>query len=889
MIGLSPASVIPADLPRAVAGGGAADSATPNLPAIKITVPPLPPTYGTRRRLATRFAAVARRRVTTVLGPPGAGKTSAVAHWVRSGQAPGPVAWLTLDEEDNTPQRFWPHVLAALAGHAPGAARALPPTGRVDGAIAGRVATALGHRATPVVLVLDRVELITDPALTHELDLLVAYARSGLRLVLCGRGGNVGWLHRHRLAGDVAEISPADLALDADEVPEILRAHGVPDLPDADIRALHACTEGWMTGVCLHALALRSGVGPAVLPHPLGRQAVTDFLRTEVLDAQPARVRHLLLRTSLLDRVDPGLADQLTGRSDARAILSRLARANSFVAHADGAQFRYREPLRTMLLDALVGSRPDLVARLHTTAARWYAQRGSPATAVAHAVRGGDWEFATAVAVDRVGVAALLAAPGARPVRERLAALPDAARDTAAELVRCVLALAGHDVPRAGAALERAGRAAGATPRRRAAVEVARVAVARLTGDGDAAAAAAERYAQASPEVRVDAARTRRFLDANLGVALLWAGRLDAARAALTGAAAAPVAGVEFSAHDALGHLGLLSMYEGRTTEADALAGQAIALAERAGVPPAERVGAASATLAATALVRNDLPAARQHAADSLATLTARTDPPTAMTLALIRAWVACARRDGAAAIAATGAARAHLRRTRPPRLISDRIELTALWAHLIVGDLAAARGCVDRIGDRAERTVAEGYLLEARGEVEAARATLARVAGPDASPSALQYAALALGRLAAATGDVPTATRALGDALDYGRPDRRRRAVADSGTWAPPLLRGNATIARDHPWLTARAADGAPPVAGGLPQPLTDREAQVLRHLSEAVAIRDIAGTMGLSVNTVKTHLKNIYRKLGATGRSAAARRARELNLIAGECGPRS
>ncbi|WP_189168722.1 LuxR C-terminal-related transcriptional regulator [Pilimelia anulata] len=850
------------------------------MPPTKLAVPPLPPTHGPRRRLAGLFAAAAGRRATTVLGPPGSGKTTAVAHWVHGGGAPGPVAWLTLDEEDNRSPTFWTHVLAALRGHLPDAVPARPAAGDVDGTIAGRLATALCHRATPVVLVLDRVDFITDPAVARELDLLVAYAGPGLHLVVCGRSGSVPWLHRHRLAGDVAEIGPADLALDADELPGILHAHGV-DVPEADLRALHRCTEGWLTGVCLHALALRSGVGPASLPHPLGRQAVTDFLRTEVLDAQPARVRHLLLRTSLLDRVHPDLADRLTGRSDARAILGRLAGANSFVAHADPTHFRYREPFRAMLRDALVGDRPDLVGRLHAIAARWYADRGSGGTAVAHAVRAGDWAFACAVAIDRIGVAALLTAPRAGPVRERLAALPDAPRDGAAELVRCVLALARHDAPPARAALERAGRAAAGRPRRLAALEVARVALARLTGDADAAGAAAARYAQTRPEARVDAVRTQRFVDSNVGVAELWAGRLDAARNTLTRAATAPGADAEFGAHDALGHLGLLSMYEGNTADADLLAGQAIALAERAGVRPAERIGAASVTLAATALVRNDLAAVRQHAADAMATAGGRHDPPTATTLALIRAWAACARRDGPAAIAATRAARAHLRRARPPRLFSDRIELTALWAYLIVGDLDEARGCVDRIQDRAERTVAEGYLLEARGEYAAARATLARVAGPDASPSALQYAALALGRLAAAAGDVATATRALGDALDYGRPDRRRRAVSDSGKWAPLLLRENATIAREHGWLTAREAD-RPAAADGPPRPLTDREAQVLRHLADAVAIRDIAVAMGLSVNTVKTHLKNIYRKLGTSGRSATARRARELNLLA-------
>jgi LuxR family maltose regulon positive regulatory protein len=156
-------------------------------------------------------------------------------------------------------------------------------------------------------------------------------------------------------------------------------------------------------------------------------------------------------------------------------------------------------------------------------------------------------------------------------------------------------------------------------------------------------------------------------------------------------------------------------------------------------------------------------------------------------------------------------------------------------------------------------------------------------VSARNARPSTLQYAALALGRLALAEGDVPAATSALRDALDHGRPERRRRPVSDTGTWARWLLREDPTLADEHDWLSpASGADAKPEV-----EPLTERETEVLRCVTEALSTQDIATTLYLSINTVKTHLKSIYRKLGTSGRSATARRAHELNLLSGTGDP--
>jgi LuxR family maltose regulon positive regulatory protein len=362
-----------------------------------------------------------------------------------------------------------------------------------------------------------------------------------------------------------------------------------------------------------------------------------------------------------------------------------------------------------------------------------------------------------------------------------------------------------------------------------------------------------------------------------VGVAELWSDRCDDAYDTLTRAAYETEPGTEYAVHDALGHLALLQMYEGRMHRADKDARESLAVAERAGIPPTARSGAADATLAAASLVWNQLPEARAYAAAAIATAGARQDPGTAVTMALVRAWAACAGHDGRRAIAATDTARAYLPRLHPPRLVTDRVELTALWAHLILGDPASAHGCVQRIADPAERALALGYVLEAEGDQANARDALSSVSTQNARPSALQYAALALGRLAVAEGDLPAARKALRDALDYGRPERRRRPVSDAGHWARQLLRDNADLAGEHGWLAAPPVTAAQPP----PEPLTERELAVLHRLGQGLSTQDIAAALYLSVNTVKTHLKSIYRKLGTSGRSGTARRARELDLL--------
>jgi len=179
------------------------------------------------------------------------------------------------------------------------------------------------------------------------------------------------------------------------------------------------------------------------------------------------------------------------------------------------------------------------------------------------------------------------------------------------------------------------------------------------------------------------------------------------------------------------------------------------------------------------------------------------------------------------------------------------------------------------------ERNLALGELLAAEGNPTGARRVLVELHRVDDRPGLLQKAALSIGQLAFADGDVVAAARALRDALEYGRPDRRQGPVVEAGDWVRRLVRRQPDIVAGHDWLSLRTGRDAEPGVSLIIEPLTDRETEVLGRLADALSTEDIADDLYLSVNTVKTHLKNIYRKLGASGRSVAARRARELRLL--------
>lgn len=353
----------------------------------KVAAPGRPSWLVPRPRLARR---IAERALTSITGPPGAGKTMAAASWV-DGSEHGPVAWVTLDEFDNDPEVFWSYVVAALS-------LAGIPLRRAASVLAGPepdrrdflvlIAAELAGHEPPVTLVLDEFHCVTDPVAMAGLAYLLRNARPGLRVVCAARMDPPLPLHRYRLTGDVTEIRAGDLAFTVPEAAQLMTQHGVT-LPTASVAHLTERSEGWAAGLRMAAMSMTDHPDPEQFIKSLVAEdsAIVGYLVEEVLNTRAPEVRDLLLRTSILDQVNADIAAVLTGDDRSSAALDAMARGNAFVQPVGQGWYRYHNWFRAVLHLKLRRESPQIVADLHRRAAEWYQRNGMPGDAVKHAAR----------------------------------------------------------------------------------------------------------------------------------------------------------------------------------------------------------------------------------------------------------------------------------------------------------------------------------------------------------------------------------------------------------------------------------------------------------------------------------------------------------------------
>ena len=376
----------------------------------KITVPTLPGWVVARPRVDRLIADGARGPLTTITGPPGAGKTMAVALWA-GGTPPGTLAWVTLDDYDNRPKVFWSYVVAALrrAGITVPRVLSAPTRAAVDHAFLLRLASLLAAQETPVIMVLDDLHLLTEPAILDGLAYVLRNATPGLHLVLSSRMDPLLPLHRYRLTGELTEIRADDLAFSIPESGALLSHHGIT-LPASALQRLTGRTEGWAAGVRMAALSMDGHPDPEQFVKELDAEdsAVIGYLVDEVLNAQSKSTRDLLLRTSILDCVSADLAGELTGYQHAASTLSALAQANAFVRPLGHGWFRYHAMFAEVLRLKLRNESPDRLPDLHRRAAQWYQRNGYLAQAVRHAADSGNWQLAAEIVLDELAIGQLI-------------------------------------------------------------------------------------------------------------------------------------------------------------------------------------------------------------------------------------------------------------------------------------------------------------------------------------------------------------------------------------------------------------------------------------------------------------------------------------------------
>jgi LuxR family transcriptional regulator, maltose regulon positive regulatory protein len=875
------------------------------------------------------FGLLARpARVTVVSAPAGSGKTVLLRSWISQAGLGDCAAWVSAGRDERDPQRFWLSVLGALRQTAPGSELVRPVTAApdLDGwAITERLLADLSPLDDRLWLVIDDVHELGPDAL-GQLELLVLRAPPRLRFVLATRHDLRLGLHRLRLEGELTEIRADDLRFTLGEAAELFAAAGVA-LPRPALTALQQRTEGWAAGLRLAALSLAGHPDPERFAEEFSgtERTVAEYLLAEVLERQPGPVRRLLLRTSVLDRLNGELADLLTGDEGGERVLQDLEEAGAFVASLDAARswFRYHQMFADLLQLELRRTAPGEVAVLHRVAAGWFAGHGFGAEAVRHAQAAQDWALAAGLLADHWPRLQLDGQTAT--THELLAGFPGEARATDASLAALVAAdeLARGSLETAERYLGMAAHGSESVPadRRgqfRLLLGVVRLLYARQRGNPRAVAdetrllrALAEppEAAQYDPapvaramwgggELGGDELRALALI--SLGITEFWAARLDDAERHLEhGVALAQRIGRPFLEFTGVAHQAAVAIYQSFDRAAER-GTRAVELARRNGWTDEPPAGMAYFILGAGLAWQGRPEEAEPWIQQAERTIRAEAEPAARVGVCYIRGFLELARGHDAGALAAFRAAERLAGLLATPSPLVTAMRAFQLQTLVRLGDTEAAEqalaGFDDHTCDRMEPRIATAVLRLAQDDLHAAMAALAPVLDGSATPiwPARPTQAFLLEAIARdALGDAGAAGSALERALDEVEPD-------GALLWfllhpVPELLERHARRGTAHAALIAqiqsRLAAGklASPLARPQPplEPLRDSEIRVLRYLPTNLTAPEIASELYISRNTVKTHMRNLYAKLGTHRRAETVTRARDMGLLA-PSGPR-
>lgn len=862
------------------------------IPRAKTAVPALPAGFVPRLPLRGVVDRATRAAVTLVCAPAGYGKTVLLSDWA-SATDDGNTAWVSLDGDDNDAQRFWSAVLGAVTecpciGPGSPLRELRPPTVPDDPSFVAAVVDAFDSLPSPVRLVLDDLHEAVAVETLDGAAALIRHRPRGLRVVLSTRFDPPLPLARLRVEGQLTDIRADRLRFSAADTAALLHAAGV-ELTEEQHRVLFEQTDGWAAGLRLAALALRESTDrDRFLADFAGDDhAVAGYLISEVFERLPEATNQFLRLMSVPDEVSPPLAVALSGQSDAGVLLDALDHDSGLVTRvdADGQYYRLPALLRTYLRAELRRRQPTRYADLHGRAAAFFAKQGQSARALDHATETGNTDF----------MAGLLGAHG-------------------------VTWLLTGDHAEVRRALSRIGqRDIAAAPRLTLISALARV----QSGELAAAEAELDRFAarwraEAGPDIdlllhlveghlvlgggrpRTPAAPTEHAGQAPIADASLraWA-RVDELRAtwksgdrgALRGAAdqtlrLARERGLDYLAVQCHTVLGAVALLDGDYPAMSASCAEAVGLADRHGWPRSPGVAADQLMLAYARLLRADPDGALRRTAAAADAVPVDAEP----TMRRLVAFV-----EGAARFDAGDRARGLrlMRQTRRSLQELTRVpELAAVVAMLeqqaaLVRRSGAAEPLAwarTRISDTAELALMSARYAAATGEVESAKAEL-RCALDGAVPSLLPITAvdclLLTSQLALRSGQRTMARTALVAALELAEPGGSLRPFTQAGADVQRLLfdqLGGFGASEIFAAQVSRVIIGPDRLPAG--HLLTDREQAVLAHLRSPRSLTEIADDLAVSVNTIKTHVRAIYAKLGVNSRRAAVVTARELGL---------
>jgi LuxR family transcriptional regulator, maltose regulon positive regulatory protein len=868
-------------------------------------------------------------RVTEVSAPAGSGKTVLLRSWISEYGLADRAGWVPVQRDERDQQRFWVSVADALRGTGPGSALVEPVTAApgLDGwAMVERLLKDLAALDERIWLVIDDVHELRSADVLRQLELLLMRAPSDLRLVLVTRHDLGLGLHRLRLEGELTELRAADLRFTRDEARALLDDAGVK-LSELSMALLLDRAEGWAAGLRLAALSLAGHADPEgfVAGFSGSERTVAEYLLAEVLDRQPKAVRRLLLRTSVLDRVNGELADLLTGRSGGSRILQDLEAAGAFVVSVDAQRrwFRYHRLFADLLQFQLQAAEPDELPALHTAAANWFAVHAFVTDAVRHSQAAGDWGTAARILADNwLGLALSGQASAAG---ELLARFPADLVTTDAELttLRAAYEVTRGSLEDAERHLQRAAAQSASVPADRRGVFGLLIAGQRLRlarKRNDVPAVIEEAQQLLSLAGTADAGQPGRGEDAramalvSLGTAELMSQRLaEADRHLDRGVALAHRIGRPFIEVTGLAQWASAATY-GSLAVAVERGCKAIEVAERHGWTQHQALSAAYTVLANVTIWQGQVGEAERWLRGAERVLRAEAEPVNDVMLHYVRGVLELVHGRYGDALGALRAADRHAESLVTPHPLARQVRALLLLTLLRLGDISSAEQSLAS-ADASQRGTGEmraaaAALRLAQGDPHAALRELAPVLDGSARPvTAVQIGALVVGAIAFdAASDPAAAENAVERALDLAEPDGIILPFLLHP--APKLLErhsrhrtAHAALLLDILGLLAQSNENAFATAGpgrfaaldgagirsdslgpatSLREPLSETEMRVLRYLPTNLTTPEIGSELYLSANTIKTHIRHLYDKLGAHRRAEAVERARALGLLA-------
>ncbi len=849
-------------------------------------------------------------QITAVIAPAGSGKTVLVRSWLDARHRTEPAAWVSVARSEQDPQRFWSSVALEFR-------KSTAPDETVTGVGPAPVLNAdtVVHRLTKEIIalesgltiVIDDVHEIRSSDITNQLTRFLDSLPRNVRVVLISRHDPQLGLHRRRLEGDLNELRVDELRFTLEEARALLAAAGI-SISDDSLQMLHQRTEGWAAGLRLAALALasRSDAELFVREFSGSERTVAQYLLAEVLDRQAPEVRRLLVRASIVDRVNGALGDLLTGGTGSEGTLSTLADEGSFVIRVDatGEWYRFHHLFGDLLAAELRHSDASALPGLHKAVAAWYHDNGYVLEAIHHSLAADDHDLVVTLLVEHYF--SLMLDGRQASAREMLNAA--VARSSRPELVVLLAAdeLVAGSLEAAAAQLDLAERtqaevAEECRDRFEVMLYLCRLTLARRVGDFRAIPGASppgsifsEPRSEKDLSMQID---LRAWLLMNRGIVEVWSGMLDEGEQHLLEAG-------EIARKANRPYL-LASCYAHRAqaltwrsfTRALPVAREALAIAEAAGQQDDPVAGVAHVVEGACLVATGRLELAEEAFRRADHTLRSDLEPAIGLMLQTGHGVISLLHARYPEAIESF----LHAERFGKSLAVSAPLTLqatcAAMYAAVLGGNDLVVQTALAELTDTEKNSGEVREVIAARaiaqGDAAAAVAALKPILDqttPMHHGMVLIRSLLLNAHAHYVLGDEITARKSVERALDLAEGDGlvdpflwvNSRELLERHRHRPSAHR--AFVAAIHDVLSGREVQAERRKPGQSGVDMSETELRVLRYLPTNLTAAEIAGEIFLSVNTIKTHMRSIYTKVDAHNRGQAVQAARDLGLLSGK-----